>query len=87
MAATHVGDISGRRIFKAAFRPDSDSTFVSVGFKHIRFWNVAGSQLVQKKGVTSTCKEKIRKLPTMLSIGFGQACLVFCCIVQLNLLI
>ncbi len=72
LAASHVGDFSGRRIFKAAFRPDSDTVFVSVGFKHIRFWNVAGSQLVHKKGVTNNSEQKVRKLPTMLSIGFGQ---------------
>ncbi len=72
IVASHVGDIAGRRIFKAAFRPDSDSTFVSVGFKHVRFWNVAGSQLIQKRGVTTTSANKVRKLPTMLSIGFGQ---------------
>ena len=72
LAATHVGDISGRRIFKAAFRPDSDTAFTSVGFKHIRFWTVAGSQLINKKGVTNSSVQKVKKLPTMLSIGFGQ---------------
>lgn len=78
LAASAVGDMSGRRIFKAAFRPDSDTLFVSVGFKHIRFWTVAGSQLLNKKGVLTEWSDNkgshksFRKLPTMLSIGFGQ---------------
>ena len=33
---------------------------------------MAGSQLIQKRGVTTTSVNKVRKLPTMLSIGFGQ---------------
>lgn len=29
-----------KRIFCAQFRPDSDSHFVSVGVKHVMFWQV-----------------------------------------------
>jgi microtubule-associated protein-like 6 len=78
LVASHVGDDLGHRVFKAAFRPDSDTVFVSVGFKHIRFWSVAGSELISKKGVIPEEASSIskRKLPTLLSIGFGP---VFVC--------
>lgn len=71
LVASHQGDSLGYRVFRAAYRPDSDTLFVSVGFKHIKFWNVAGSQLVCKKGVLTDQGQKAKKLPTMLSIGFG----------------
>jgi echinoderm microtubule-associated protein-like 5 len=56
------------------FRPDSDSIFVSVGFKHVNFWTVAGAELLKKKGVLTDCnsKDKLKKMPTMLSVAFGQ---------------
>uniref|UniRef100_A0A3B4AAR7 EMAP like 5 n=1 Tax=Periophthalmus magnuspinnatus TaxID=409849 RepID=A0A3B4AAR7_9GOBI len=38
--ATHIGHT--QRIFVAEFRPDSDTHFVSVGIKHVRFWTLAG---------------------------------------------
>lgn len=74
LVASRVGDDLGHRVFKASFRPDSDSIFVSVGFKHIRFWSVAGSELISKKGVIpeEVNSASKRKMPTMLSIGFGQ---------------
>jgi echinoderm microtubule-associated protein-like 5 len=46
-----------------------------VGFKHIRFWSVAGSELLKKKGILTDWDStgiKLKKMPTMLSIGFGQ---------------
>ncbi len=73
LAASHAGDLTAHRIFRAAFRPDSDTVFVSVGFKHCRFWNVCGSELVAKKAVLtdlSSNGQKKRKMPTMLSVAF-----------------
>uniref|UniRef100_A0A3P9CDF5 Uncharacterized protein n=1 Tax=Maylandia zebra TaxID=106582 RepID=A0A3P9CDF5_9CICH len=46
------------RIFVVEFRPDSDTQFVSVGIKHIKFWTLVGGSLMYKKG-------------TMLSVAFG----------------
>ena len=72
LLASHRGDDLEHRIFKAAFRPDSDTQFVSVGFKHIRFWSVAGSQLINKKGVMDEIGSNVKtKMPTLLSIGFA----------------
>jgi hypothetical protein len=76
LAASHAGDLSEHRIFRASFRPDSDTVFVSVGFKHLRFWTVCGSELVSKKAVLTDFsssngqKQQQRKLPTMLSLAF-----------------
>ncbi|MEQ2178766.1 Echinoderm microtubule-associated protein-like 5 [Goodea atripinnis] len=42
-----------QRIFVAEFRPDSDTHFVSVGIKHVRFWTLAGRALLSKKGTIS----------------------------------
>ena len=74
LVASATGDHKPNRIFRVMFRPDSDSVFVSVGFKHVKFWSVAGSELVKKKGVLTDCntKDKLKKMPTMLSIAFGQ---------------
>ena len=68
------GSHKPNRIFKAMFRPDSDTVFVSVGFKHISFWSVAGSELIKQKGVLTgwDSTTKLKKRPTMLSIAFGQ---------------
>jgi WD40 repeat protein len=69
------------RIFRAMFRPDSDTTFVAVGFKHVSFWSVAGSELVKKKGVLTDWDKsgkKLKKMPTCLSLAFGQVCFEFC---------
>ena len=62
-----------QRIFRAEFRPDSDSQFVTVGVKHVKFWTVAGNQLVGKRGVMTDAGlgAGIKKMQTMLSIGFG----------------
>lgn len=61
------------RIFRAEFRPDSDSQFVSVGVKHVKFWSVAGSELVGKRGILTDAGTgtKIKTLHTMLSVAFG----------------
>ena len=58
------------RIFVAEFRPDSDSQFVSVGIKHIKFWTLAGGSLMYKKGVVGGVVEDPR-MQTMLSVAFG----------------
>ena len=62
-----------QRIFLAEFRPDSDSQFVSVGVKHIKFWTVAGGQLLAKKGILAAVPEcpNMPKMQTMLSVAFG----------------
>lgn len=62
-----------QRIFRAEFRPDSDSQFVSVGVKHVKFWSVAGSELVGKRGILTDAGTgtKIKTLHTMLSVAFG----------------
>ncbi|XP_042565417.1 echinoderm microtubule-associated protein-like 6 isoform X9 [Clupea harengus] len=64
------------RIFVAEFRPDSDSQFVSVGIKHIKFWTLAGGSLMYKKGVVGGVVEDPR-MQTMLSVAFGANNLTF----------
>ncbi|XP_064621338.1 echinoderm microtubule-associated protein-like 6 [Lineus longissimus] len=62
------------RIFHAEFRPDSDSHFVTVGVQHVKFWTVAGSTLVGKKGVIGevvTASGDPAKMQTMLCVAFG----------------
>lgn len=51
------------------FRPDSDAQFVSVGIKHVKFWTLAGSALMYKKGVVGTLEDG--RMQTMLSVAFG----------------
>lgn len=51
------------------FRPDSDSQFVSVGIKHVKFWTLAGGALMYKKGVVGTLEDG--RMQTMLSVAFG----------------
>lgn len=51
------------------FRPDSDSQFVSVGIKHIKFWTLVGGSLVYKKGVIGSVEDG--RMQTMLSVAFG----------------
>lgn len=51
------------------FRPDSDTQFVSVGVKHMKFWTLAGSALLYKKGVIGSMEDA--KMQTMLSVAFG----------------
>ncbi|KAH3854417.1 hypothetical protein DPMN_096959 [Dreissena polymorpha] len=69
--ATVVGH--SQRIFRAEFRPDSDSQFVSVGVKHVKFWTVAGNQIVGKRArlTDAGTGTSIKRLQTMLSIAFG----------------
>lgn len=61
------------RIFRALFRPNSDTHFVSAGVKHLKFWSVAGNTLVEKKAVITktTDGKRSAKMQTMLSIAFG----------------
>lgn len=65
--ASHIGHT--QRIFVAEFRPDSDTHFVSVGIKHVRFWTLAGRALLSKKGVLSSIEDA--RMQTMLSVAFG----------------
>ncbi|KAL5008221.1 hypothetical protein ScPMuIL_013802 [Solemya velum] len=71
-----VASVSGHsnHIFHAEFRPDSDTQFVSVGVKHVKFWTVAGSQLVGKKGILTKAGSggDTTRMQTMLSIAFGS---------------
>nr|XP_046163640.1 echinoderm microtubule-associated protein-like 5 isoform X2 [Oncorhynchus gorbuscha] len=64
-----------QRIFVAEFRPDSDTQFVSVGIKHVRFWTLAGRALLCKKGVMSSIEDA--RMQTMLSVAFGANNLTF----------
>ncbi|XP_010771608.1 echinoderm microtubule-associated protein-like 6 [Notothenia coriiceps] len=57
------------RIFVVEFRPDSDSQFVSVGIKHVKFWTLAGGALMYRKGVVGTVEDA--RMQTMLSVAFG----------------
>ncbi|XP_078490103.1 echinoderm microtubule-associated protein-like 6 [Ciona intestinalis] len=66
---------SNHRIFSAQFRPDSDSTFVTVGVKHVMFWQVCGSALLGKRGVLGAT-EGIQA-QTMLCIAFGAENLTY----------
>lgn len=64
------------RIFVAEFRPDSDSQFVTCGVKHVKFWSLAGGQLVGKRGVISAAQQgegddSQLRMQTMLSVAFG----------------
>ncbi|KAI1886390.1 hypothetical protein AGOR_G00213520 [Albula goreensis] len=63
------------RIFVVEFRPDSDSQFVSVGIKHIKFWTLAGGSLMYKKGVIGAVEDA--RMQTMLSVAFGANNLTF----------
>lgn len=75
LAASAHGDSQPNRIFRACFRPDSDTVFVSVGFKHVKFWSLAGAELIKRKAVLTDWDStgvKLKKMPTMLSVGFGQ---------------
>uniref|UniRef100_A0A8C4NL00 Echinoderm microtubule-associated protein-like 6 n=1 Tax=Eptatretus burgeri TaxID=7764 RepID=A0A8C4NL00_EPTBU len=63
------------RIFVAEFRPDSDTQFVSVGVRHVKFWVVTGGSLLGKKGVLGSVEEA--RAQTMLSLAFGANSLTF----------
>lgn len=62
------------RIFVVEFRPDSDTQFVSVGIKHIKFWTLVGGSLTYKKGVIGSVEDG--RMQTMLSVAFGAVRLV-----------
>ncbi|EGV91908.1 Echinoderm microtubule-associated protein-like 5 [Cricetulus griseus] len=64
-----------QRIFVAEFRPDSDTQFVSVGIKHVKFWTLAGRALLSKKGLLSTLEDA--RMQTMLAVAFGANNLTF----------
>ncbi|XP_055449170.1 echinoderm microtubule-associated protein-like 5 [Psammomys obesus] len=64
-----------QRIFVAEFRPDSDTQFVSVGMKHVKFWTLAGRALLSKKGLLSTLEDA--RMQTMLAVAFGANNLTF----------
>nr|CAB3242507.1 echinoderm microtubule-associated protein-like 6 [Phallusia mammillata] len=66
---------SRQRVFCAEFRPDSDAAFVTVGVKHVMFWQVCGSAILGKRGVLGAT-EGIQA-QTMLSIAFGAEDLTF----------
>lgn len=70
-AGTRIASKGGHpeRIFAVEFRPDSDSQFVSVGVKHIRFWTLAGGSLLSKKGVLGAVEDG--RTQTMLAVAFG----------------
>uniref|UniRef100_A0A8C1S474 EMAP like 6 n=1 Tax=Cyprinus carpio TaxID=7962 RepID=A0A8C1S474_CYPCA len=63
------------RIFVVEFRPDSDTQFVSVGIKHIKFWTLVGGSLLYKKGVIGAVEDG--RMQTMLSVAFGANNLTF----------
>ncbi|XP_013391678.1 echinoderm microtubule-associated protein-like 6 [Lingula anatina] len=73
--ATKVASCPGHteRIFRAEFRPDSDGHFVTVGVKHVKFWSVAGGELIGKKGILTNAGSgaDVQRMQTMLSIAFG----------------
>nr|XP_024658595.1 echinoderm microtubule-associated protein-like 6 [Maylandia zebra] len=58
------------RIFVVEFRPDSDTQFVSVGIKHIKFWTLVGGSLMYKKGVIGSVEDG--RMQTMLSCCVRQ---------------
>lgn len=70
------------RIFVAEFRPDSDTQFVTCGVKHVKFWTVAGGQLIGKRGLINTSQQmegddSQLRMQTMLSVAFGAVRITF----------
>uniref|UniRef100_T1JGP8 WD repeat-containing protein 55 homolog n=1 Tax=Strigamia maritima TaxID=126957 RepID=T1JGP8_STRMM len=53
------------RVFDAQFSPDSDTNFVSIGVKHVKFWSVLGAELRGRRG------RHVEPIPTFLSLTFG----------------
>ena len=68
---------NSNRIFHGEFRPDSDNHFVTVGVKHVRFWTIAGGDMVGKRGVIQSLPDgpEDPKMQTMLSMAFGAVSL------------
>ena len=64
-----------RKIFEAAFRPDSDSKFVTVGEKSLFFWQIAGSVLLAKKAQPGSLT--LSQVGTCLSLAFGTDDMTF----------
>ncbi len=62
---------SVNRIFLAQFRPDSTDKFVTVGVQHVKFWSIAGSRLLCKRGLLNTSSATDYRMQTMLSIAFA----------------
>ena len=60
---------SQNRVFVGKFRPDSDSHFVTVGVKHVKFWTIAGTQLLWQRGKIP--KHLQTQMQTMLSVAFA----------------
>ena len=72
---------SVNRIFLAQFRPDSTNKFVSVGVQHVRFWSLAGSKLLSKRGTINVSTKTDYKLQTMLSIAFAPVSIIIISII------
>ena len=66
-----MAQVSGdeHRIFVAQFRPDSSTKFVSCGVKHVRFWNLVGTELMNRKGHIPSAVGA--SMQTMLSVAFA----------------
>jgi len=65
-----------RRIFIAQFVPNSSTKFVSCGVKHVRFWNLVGTQLVSKRGHIPRGTDA--SMQTMLSLAFAPVSVFVC---------
>ena len=55
---------------------------MTVGVKHVKFWSVAGGQLVGKRGILAKVDmpsgtASPHKMQTMLSLAFGAVSVVF----------
>lgn len=65
------------RIFLAQFRPDSTDKFVTVGIQHVKFWSIAGSKLLSKRGALNISSSTDYKMQTMLSIAFAPVSILY----------
>ena len=64
---------------------------MTVGVKHIKFWTVAGGELISKKGVLAKIPDlpEMPKMQTLLSLAFGAVSSDICHmkrVLHLNLL-
>lgn len=55
------------KIFMISWNPHTSDQLVTVGVKHIKFWNRAGGGFTSKRGIFG----KVSKLTTMLCVAFG----------------